>query len=159
MDQGVIEQVGTPQEIYGSPATSFVADFIGTMNFLSGSVEGDGSVRVGGATLACSTDGMTENTPVSVAIRPEDIDAEDIDAEDIDAGDIDGRADNVVDVEITHMEFLGSFYRAGLGGPSFSDHEIRADFSINLVRRKDLAVGSHLPVRLPSQFIRIYPAG
>ena len=147
MDHGVIGQVGTPEEIYGKPATSFVADFIGTMNFMSGEVAAEGAVKVGGTTLECETDGIAPGSSVTVAIRPEDINAQDI-AED------DG---NTVEVEIKHMEFLGSFYRADLGGPAFGDQEIRADFSINLVRRKNVEAGSRLPVRFPAQFIRIYP--
>ena len=55
------------------------------------------------------------------------------------------------------MEFLGSFYRALLGGPAFGEQEFRADFSINVVRRKNVEVGSKLPVRFPSRFIRLYP--
>ncbi len=147
MDHGVIEQVGTPQEIYGAPATSFVADFIGTMNFVPGSVEADGAVRVGDTTLRCQTDGLEPGSPVTVAIRPEDINAQDI---------ADGD-DNLIEVEIKHLEFLGSFYRADLGGGTFSDHGIRADFSVNLVRRKGVQVGSRLPVRFPPEFIRVYP--
>lgn len=149
MDHGVIEQVGTPEDIYGKPATSFVADFIGTMNFVSGSVDAEGAVKVGNTILRCQTDGMAPGTLVSVAIR-----LEDIDAEDIVAGD-----DNIVEIEITHMEFLGSFYRAVLGGPAFDGAEIRADFSINLVRRKNVNVGSRLAVRFPATYIRIYPGG
>ena len=149
MDHGVIDQVGTPEEIYGRPATSFVADFIGTMNFMSGEVTVEGAVKVGGTTLDCETDGIAPGSPVTVAIRPEDINAQDI-AE----GDR-----NTVEVEIDHMEFLGSFYRADLGGPAFGDQKMRADFSINLVRRKNVQVGSLLPVRLPSEFIQVYPKG
>ena len=149
MDHGVIEQVGTPEDIYGTPTTSFVADFIGTMNFVSGSVDAEGAVKVGNTILRCQTDGMAPGTLVTVAIRPEDIDAEDIVAGD----------DNIVEVEITHMEFLGSFYRAVLGGPAFDQAEIRADFSINLVRRKNVNVGSMLAVRFPATYIRIYPGG
>ncbi len=44
MNNGVIEQVGTPNEIYGEPTNRFVADFIGVMNFIEGEV-GDGHVR------------------------------------------------------------------------------------------------------------------
>ncbi len=162
MDQGVIEQIGSPEQIYGEPATSFVADFIGTMNFVTGAVEAEGAIKIGITTLECQTDGMAVGTPVSVAIRPEDIDAEDVAAEDVAAEDVaaedaaDG-AGNVVEVEIENMEFLGSFYRALLGGPAFGDQEIRADFSINLVRRKNVEVGAKLPVRFPSRFIRLYP--
>ncbi len=147
MDHGVIDQIGTPEEIYGTPSTSFVADFIGTMNFVSGSVEADGAVRIGDTTLRCQTDGLAPGAPVTVAIRPEDINAQDI-AE----GD-----DNVIDAEIEQLEFLGSFYRADLGGSAFGGHGIRADFSINLVRRKEVQVGARLPVRFPPEFIRLYP--
>ena len=147
MDHGVIEQVGTPEEIYGTPATSFVADFIGTMNFVSGRVEADGLVKVGNVTLACQTEEISPGQTVNVAIRPEDIDAE---------GASEGD-DNVVEIEIAAMEFLGSFYRAALGGTELGAKGIRADLSINLVRRKNVAVGSKLPMRFPPQFIRIYP--
>ena len=147
MDHGVIEQVGTPQEIYGAPATSFVADFIGTMNFVPGTVEANGSVKVGNTALACQTEGMPLGQAVTVAIRPEDIDAE--------AGSEGG--ENVVEVEIAAMEFLGSFYRATLGGGALGEQGIRADLSINVVRRKDLAVGVRLRMHFPAQFIRIYP--
>ena len=147
MDHGVIEQVGTPEEIYGAPATSFVADFIGTMNFVPGMVEADGVVKVGNVTFACQTEEMAPGQAVSVAIRPEDIDAE---------GPSEG-GDNMVEVEIEAMEFLGSFYRAALGGAALGEQGIRADLSINLVRRKKIEIGSKLPVRFPAQFIRIYP--
>ena len=151
MDHGVIEQVGTPQEIYGAPATSFVADFIGTMNFVPGTVAADGSVKVGNTTLACQTDGTPPGQAVTVAIRPEDIDAEGEPEDEAEGGE------NVVEVEILAMEFLGSFYRATLGGTALGEQGIRADLSINLVRRKNVAVGVRLPMRFPAQFIRIYP--
>ncbi len=147
MDHGVIEQVGTPEEIYGAPATSFVADFIGTMNFVPGKVEADGSVKIENTILACQTVGMSPGQAVTVAIRPEDIDAE---------GGAEG-AENIVEIEIVAMEFLGSFYRATLGGAALGEQGIRADLSINLVRRKNIAVGVRLPMRFPAQFIRIYP--
>ncbi len=147
MDHGVIEQVGTPEEIYGAPATSFVADFIGTMNFVSGTVEAEGSIKIGNITLVCETEDMSTGQAVTAAIRPEDIDAEAI----LEGGE------NVVEVEIAAMEFLGSYYRVALGGAAIGEQGIRADLSINLVRRKNLEVGSKIPVRFPAQFIRIYP--
>jgi iron(III) transport system ATP-binding protein len=147
MDQGDIDQIGTPVEIYDTPATSFVADFIGIMNFIPGIVESDGVAKIGEVTLNCSTDGMTPGTSVTVAIRPEDINAQDITEGD----------DNVVDFEIRRMEFLGSFCRAELGGDVFGDEIIHADFSINLVRRMNVQVGATVPVRIPGQFIQLYP--
>ena len=147
MDNGVIDQIGTPVEIYGTPATSFVADFVGVMNFIPGTVESDGAARIGKVTLNCSTGDMAPGTSVTVAIRPEDINAQDIAAGD----------DNVVDAEIRRIEFLGSFCRAELGGAAFGDEIIHADFSINLIRRKNVQVGSTLLVRFPGQFIQLYP--
>lgn len=147
MADGVIEQVGTPEEIYGRPITSFVADFIGTMNFVDGVVEADGTVNCCDATLCCATDGMTQGDAATVAIRPEDINAQDISPGD----------DNIIDAEVRHMEFLGSFYRAELSGGSLGDHSLLADFSLNLVRRKGVRVGTVLPVRLPADLIRLYP--
>jgi iron(III) transport system ATP-binding protein len=82
-----------------------------------------------------------------MAIRTEDINAQDI-------REGDG---NVIDVSISHLEFLGSFYRAHLDSPAFSGHDVNADFSVNLVRRKSLEVGSRLPVRFPPELIRVYP--
>ena len=146
MEHGVIEQIGTPKEIYSAPATAFVADFIGTMNFLPGTVESDGIVKVANVNLACSTDGIAAGADITLAIRPEDIDA--IDGE---------QGENIVNVEVTYLEFLGSYYRASLGGDTFSGHNLRADFSINVMRRKNLEVGSVLPIHLPPKLICIYP--
>ena len=147
MDHGVIEQVGSPEEIYGTPTTSFVADFIGTMNFVEGTVASDGAVKLGDMTLHCSTDGMTSGVGVTIAIRPEDINAQDIGSGD----------DNVIDVVVQHMEFLGSFYRAEIRSSVLGENSLWADFSINLVRRKVISIGSSFPVRLPSNMIQLYP--
>src|SRR5258707_6368695 len=53
MNQGVIDQVGTPQEIYRHPTTAFVADFVGSMNFLPGTFVAPDKVKVGGLTFDC----------------------------------------------------------------------------------------------------------
>lgn len=72
MSMGAIEQIGTPDEIYDNPETTFVANFIGTMNMLKGTVK-DGKITAGGFTLdAPMTDGEA-----TLAIRPEDFDAVD----------------------------------------------------------------------------------
>src|ERR671912_3005481 len=77
MNQGVIEQIGTPSEVYRRPATRFVATFIGSppMNILEGMVEGPGLVSVGGSLLpvAGMRRDLKTNTRVDVGIRPEDV--------------------------------------------------------------------------------------
>jgi sn-glycerol 3-phosphate transport system ATP-binding protein len=77
MNGGVIDQVGTPTDVYRRPATRFVATFIGSppMNMLEGVVEGPGLVCVGGALLpvADMREGLKADTPVHVGVRPEDV--------------------------------------------------------------------------------------
>jgi iron(III) transport system ATP-binding protein len=147
MNDGVIEQIGTPEEIYAQPKTSFVANFIGSTNFVPGTIVEHDRVKAGDMLLECATDGVPVGTSIVMAIRTEDINAQDVREGDA----------NVIDVSVKHLEFLGSFYRAYLDSPAFSGHEVNADFSVNLVRRKGVKIGSRLPVRLPPELIRVYP--
>lgn len=73
MDEGVIQQIGTPLDIYNEPANAFVADFIGESNILDGVMLEDYSVLVAGHKYTCSDKGFAKNEPVDVVIRPEDI--------------------------------------------------------------------------------------
>jgi len=73
MNHGVIEQVGTPTEIYREPDTLFVADFIGEMNKIPGKATGSDDVVVGGSTLATRPYSSKPDESVIVTIRPEDI--------------------------------------------------------------------------------------
>ena len=74
MDGGVIQQIGTPTDIYNEPKNAFVADFIGESNILDGLMLEDYSVRFAGHKFRCLDKGFGTNTPVDVVIRPEDID-------------------------------------------------------------------------------------
>ena len=151
MNHGVIEQVGTPQEIYGEPASLFVADFIGAMNQVDGVVTGEDQVRLGSVTFACATHGLGQDAPAILAIRPEDI----VPTEG--NGSANG-AVNAVDLEIEEMEFLGSYWRTRLGGAPFNGATLTADLSINAVRRLSLAKGRTMAVQLPRDRLRVYPA-
>ena len=83
MNQGVIEQVGAPEEIYRRPATPFVADFVGTMTFLDAEVAGPAALRFGTVELACSDAGrFTSGSAVRIGLRPEEIRVRNIDARD-----------------------------------------------------------------------------
>lgn len=73
MDEGVIQQIGTPLDIYNEPSNAFVADFIGESNILDGVMLEDYSVLVAGHKYTCSDKGFAKNEPVDVVIRPEDI--------------------------------------------------------------------------------------
>ena len=74
MDGGVIQQIGTPTDIYNEPKNAFVADFIGESNILDGLMLEDYWVKFAGHKFRCLDKGFGTNTLVDVVIRPEDID-------------------------------------------------------------------------------------
>ena len=147
MDHGKIEQVGTPMEIYREPHTSFVADFIGTMNFVPGTICGASAVRFGDLELACDTDGLAEGSRVTIAVRPEDILVQDVET---------GK-ENTFEARVCDLEFLGSFVRAELESDRAGGRALRADISINLMRHANISEGDTMVVRVPRERIRVYP--
>jgi iron(III) transport system ATP-binding protein len=150
MNQGVIEQVGSPLEIYSDPATSFVADFIGTMNFLDARAGTDGTVRLGEAEITCANWRVQPRPgqPVALAVRPEDVR--------LLAGPND--VPNSVVAEVEWVEFLGSTYRIELVLEGDKDQKLRAELSANVMRDMNLSNGMRLPVALPSELLWVYGA-
>ncbi len=73
MNEGKIQQIGTPTDIYNEPQNSFVADFIGESNILNGRMICDRKVEFAGHEFDCVDDGFGENVDVDVVVRPEDI--------------------------------------------------------------------------------------
>ncbi len=73
MNQGYIQQIGSPERIYNEPENAFVADFIGESNIIGATMIEDRLVEILGARFACVDEGFGRNTPVDVVIRPEDI--------------------------------------------------------------------------------------
>ena len=73
MNHGVIQQVGSPTDIYNEPVNSFVADFIGESNIIDGVMLEDCKVEFCGRTFECVDKGFETNAPVDVVIRPEDL--------------------------------------------------------------------------------------
>jgi iron(III) transport system ATP-binding protein len=149
MNVGVVEQVGTPAEIYDTPASRFVADFIGAMNFFTGTVVSPSQVRVGDLRLACEPNGRDQGDPVVVAIRPEDIRV----MEPADQAQANG-----IETEVGPIEFLGSYVRTQLRHPAFAQEMLTAEISQNLVRRRQIQPGNHLLVQLPPERLRVFDA-
>jgi iron(III) transport system ATP-binding protein len=149
MNQGVIEQIGTPFEIYSKPASPFVADFVGTMNFLTGTIDGAGKATLDGIELAAG-DGTTfpPGTAVTVCFRPEDVIARGLDE----------RTPNRLDVRVDALDFLGSFFRAELAVDRPGGTRFVADFSVNLVRDLSVAEGARVRVAVPQDRIRVFRA-
>jgi spermidine/putrescine transport system ATP-binding protein len=73
MNQGYIQQIGTPEDIYNEPQNAFVADFIGDSNILDGVMLEDKLVEILGVKFPCVDEGFGRRQPVDVVIRPEDI--------------------------------------------------------------------------------------
>ncbi|MEG2202751.1 MAG: ABC transporter ATP-binding protein [Christensenellaceae bacterium] len=73
MNDGIIQQLGTPEQIYNEPKNSFVADFIGESNIIRGIMKRDYFVHFAGSDFECLDRGFNENEPVQVVVRPEDI--------------------------------------------------------------------------------------
>ena len=78
MNNGEIQQVGTPEEIYNEPTNRFVANFIGESNIIPGVMLEDYKVRFDDITFDCVDFGFKPNEPVEVVIRSEDIDIVDV---------------------------------------------------------------------------------
>ena len=73
MNQGYIQQIGTPEDIYNEPENAFVADFIGDSNIVNGVMLQDKLVQMQGVKFDCVDTGFGVNKPVDVVIRPEDL--------------------------------------------------------------------------------------
>ncbi len=147
MNDGIIEQIGSPIEIYRTPKTAFVADFIGKMNFIDGIITKDGTVEINDNTnINCQTIGFKIGDKVKIAIRPEDVTV----IED------DNYSHNSIKVKLDEIEFLGSFFRCDLSGAPLNDNIIEADFSINLSKRVELNVGNEISIRLHADNITLF---
>lgn len=144
MNHGVIEQVGTPEEIYCKPATPFVAQFVGTMNFLPCKVETEKTVSVGNTLFDCPT-ALPQKSAASLAIRPEDIRIQTTSE----------GAINHLKAVVQSMEFLGSFVRSLLQVEGLPTPLI-ADFSINQVRDLHIGQGDQLSLQLPSERLHLF---
>jgi ABC-type Fe3+/spermidine/putrescine transport system ATPase subunit len=100
MRAGRIEQVGAPRDIYETPATVFVASFIGNTNLLTGKSRGGAAVECAGVTLVTAGPPAAAGEPTTVAVRPERI-------------RLDGSPglDNEVAATVTHVVYQGETVR------------------------------------------------
>ncbi len=104
MNQGYIQQMGSPENIYNEPENAFVADFIGESNIVPGIMLRDELVEIFGAKFACVDKEFGSNAPVDVVIRPEDIDL---------VAPENGSLEGVV----THLIFKGVHYEMEVTSP------------------------------------------
>ena len=97
MNQGYIQQIGTPEDIYNEPQNAFVADFIGDSNILPATMVEDRLVKILGVNFPCVDEGFGRNKPVDAVIRPEDI-------------DLVKPEEGIMEGVVTHLIFKGVHY-------------------------------------------------
>ncbi|MBE5962411.1 MAG: ABC transporter ATP-binding protein [Lachnospiraceae bacterium] len=133
MNQGYIQQIGTPEKIYNEPENAFVADFIGESNIIGATMVRDRLVNILGANFPCVDEGFGENKPVDVVIRPEDI-------------DLVAPEDGIIKGRVTSLIFKGVHY----------EMDVMANGYEWLVHSTDLSpVGSEVGLRVDPFDIQI----
>ncbi len=142
MSMGKIQQLGTPTDIYERPANAFVADFIGSANFIEaelvGRSAGQAQLRLGdGTQLVASSCPDAVNGKLVLAIRPERIEL------------TDAPGANVLGARITHSSYLGSVHEHEMAGKGF---RLR-------VQTSRAASSPEVLVRIPPEAIMIFQNG
>ena len=97
MDSGVIQQIGTPTDIYNEPKNAFVADFIGESNIIEGVMRADFWVEMAGHKFKCLDKGFGVDEEVDVVVRPEDVDVVPVE-------------DAMISGVVTSTTFKGDYY-------------------------------------------------
>ena len=141
MNHGVIEQVGTPMEVYREPATPFVADFVGKANVLPARVMA-GQLVFGDLRIPFHG----QDREARVYLRPEDVLARPIAAGD----------PHVFDASIEKIEFLGSHCHVHVGAPAVHPNKLTVYLSLNYLSEASLAVGSPLKLKLLPERIKVF---
>ncbi|CAH8242156.1 conserved hypothetical protein [Vibrio aestuarianus] len=148
MNHGVIEQVGTPQEIYQQPATRFVADFVGTMNFIETSAATDSQVRIAETLMpapSLTNREIQRGDRFDLAVRPESINF------------VENHTYSLP-VRVTATEFLGAFFRIDcvLQNDS-SSKPIVVDVPVETVEKLNIKAGDLRYIQFAEERLHGYP--
>lgn len=145
MNHGVIEQVGTPQDIYRRPASPFVAEFIGAMNFVESEQVDFGKLRVGNQLLDLPTSFEPgDSARLQLAFRPEEVQLLPSDAQGIPAF-------------VEQLDFLGTFMRTRIRVDGLAT-ALTVDVDPRTARLLELHLGQSLCVRLPTEHLSCFAA-
>jgi len=145
MNQGRIEQIGTPREIYELPTTPFTADFVGKVNVLPAIVEQGGVCRVGTMSLVLGRSDLISGTAVKLYLRPEDI-----------ALSMNGaKATNTLPATVAKVEFLGAFCMVGVALDTPGVPPLVLNVPRHAVAEAQLRPGTAVSVCLPPAALRI----
>ena len=151
MNHGVIEQVGTPMQVYREPASPFVADFVGKVNRLQGVAEGERWFRCGDKRLQCALGAGADFRPgreVALYLRPED--------RVIGAG---VRDDDPLRCEgtVRHIEFLGGNCLAEVEVQGMPGQPLQLQYSLNQMDEFGVHEGASVRFALRADRLRVFP--
>ncbi|BFN14918.1 MULTISPECIES: putative 2-aminoethylphosphonate ABC transporter ATP-binding protein [Marinobacter] len=144
MNNGVIEQVGTPLDIYQQPASAFVASFIGAMNFFDSAPVNGQRVRLGNRELDLVRPLPATPDGIRLAIRPEDV-------------HLLPQGDGEWEGQVQAMDYLGAFIRTHV-----RLHGVELDLVVDVdprsARQLELRVGGAVCLNLPSDALHCFAA-
>jgi iron(III) transport system ATP-binding protein len=148
MNHGVVEQVGTPVEVYTRPRSPFVARFVGQMNFIHATAcEEPGQVHVGDTRLRHAAPApLAPGTPVTLAIRPEEI-----------AVGAAAAGANRMCTRVLGAQFLGPFTRLRLALPGGAGTVLECDVAAGAFADLDVASGAELVLGFTPEALRVFP--
>jgi iron(III) transport system ATP-binding protein len=151
MNHGVVEQIGTPVEIYAEPASLFVARFVGRMNVLDAVASArPGWARAGALDLRHRAGpARAAGERLALAIRPEEIRV---------AAAARETADNRVVARVTGIQFLGAFARLTLALPGAGAPELECDLAGDALAEAGAKEGAELPLVLTPEALRVFAA-
>ena len=141
MNHGVIEQVGSPMDVYREPASPFVADFVGKVNIVPARVTA-GELRFGAMTLPCAG----PDRDVRVYLRPEDVLARPIAPDDA----------HRFAATIEKIEFLGAYCHVHVSSPSLGGNKLVVYLSLNFLSEQSLQPGSSITLKLLPERIKVF---
>jgi iron(III) transport system ATP-binding protein len=145
MKEGAIEQIGTPAQVYGEPATPFVADFVGKTNLLPATRAGADGVQVGEQRFQCPVMDGVANGALRIFFRPEDVVVRGVDA---------GTPNSAAAV-VERVEFLGAFSRITFRLNGIAQ-ALTADLSMNDMAEFKPRAGDTLRVAVPPDRLRVF---
>ncbi|POA98817.1 putative 2-aminoethylphosphonate ABC transporter ATP-binding protein [Chromobacterium sinusclupearum] len=146
MNAGRIEQIGTPAEIYRSPASRFVAEFVGEANWLPAERRGERQALVGGCVLSLERD-LPAGDALTLFLRPEDIIIKPRWE----------RAPNTLLARVEDVGFGGAMTHVRLLPEGMPGVTLRAEVCPSMLNRQPLVPGETVPVELPASMLRAYP--
>jgi len=148
MNEGRVEQMGSPGDIYTRPASAFVADFIGVMNFVSGRVQGPTGVQCASMLLACAAGAHPVGSAVRCGFRPEDVTR--VAGPASDAGLL---------ARLLSVEPLGPFVRLHCEVPALGVTPIRVDMRRSSFAEQPLEPGQALALHIDPAAVHLFPEG